>query len=187
MKQEQSHENRFAFLFGAWYNKTVIPQTLHRQHHKKAVNMSNTKTRRNIFLAVIAVVVVAVLLLAGTVFLTHNFIWYEKGYHPDPDSWVGLTKGEFLDLAFKEFPACRGGELYVIVKETTPQGKKNYDNYSFLTSKDAKADSDFMKYDIWIAEIQIRSSFLFSKRECVVLKFVDDRVVKAILSDIGEL
>ena len=44
-----------------------------------------------------------------------------------------------------------------------------------------------MKYDIWIAEIQIRSSFLFSKRECVVLKFVDDRGVKAILSDIGEL
>ena len=86
--------------------------------------MSNTKTRRNIFLAVIAVVVVAVLLLAGTVFLTHNFIWYEKGYHPDPDSWVGLTKGEFLDLAFKEFPACRGGELYVIVKETTPKERK---------------------------------------------------------------
>lgn len=187
MKQEPSYENRFAFLFGAWYNKTVIPQTLHRQHHKKAVNMSNTKTRRNIFLAVIVVVVVAVLLLAGTVFLTHNFIWYEKGYHPDPDSWVGLTKGEFLDLAFKEFPACRGGELYVIVKETTPQGKKNYDNYSFLTPKDAKEDSGFMKYDIWIAEIQIRSSLLFSKRECVVLKFVDDRVVKALLSDIGEL
>ena len=68
-----------------------------------------------------------------------------------------------------------------------PTREKNYDNYSFLTSKDAKADSDFMKYDIWIAEIQIRSSFLFSKRECVVLKFVDDRVVKAILSDIGEL
>ena len=56
MKQEQSHENRFAFLPGAWYNKVVIPQTLHRQHHKKAVNMSNTKTRRNIFLAVVVVV-----------------------------------------------------------------------------------------------------------------------------------
>ena len=147
--------------------------------------MSNMKKRRSVLFMVVAVVTIvfASFFISLLVFVTGH----DKGYHPDPDSWVGLTKGEFLDLAFKEFPACRGGELYVIVKETTPQGKKNYDNYSFLTSKDAKADSDFMKYDIWIAEIQIRSSFLFSKRECVVLKFVDDRVVKAIMSDIGEL
>ena len=86
--------------------------------------MSNTKTRRNTFFAVVAVSVVAGILLAGTVFITQYLIQCDKGYHPDPDSWVGLTKEEALDLAFKEFPACRGGELYVIVKETTPQGKK---------------------------------------------------------------
>ena len=34
MKQEQSHENRFAFLPGAWYNKVVIPQTLHQQQRE---------------------------------------------------------------------------------------------------------------------------------------------------------
>ena len=53
--QGQSHENRFAFLPGAWYNKAVISQTLHRQHHKKAVNMSNTNPIRKTILTVIAV------------------------------------------------------------------------------------------------------------------------------------
>ena len=33
--QGQSHENRFAFLPGAWYNKTVIPQTLHQQQRER--------------------------------------------------------------------------------------------------------------------------------------------------------
>ena len=40
---------------GAWYNKAVISQTLHRQHHKKAVNMSNTNPIRKTILTVIAV------------------------------------------------------------------------------------------------------------------------------------
>ena len=163
--QGQSHENRFAFLSGAWYNKAVISQTLHRQHHKKAVNMSNTKTRRNIFLAVIAVVVVAVLLLAGTVFLTHNFIWYEKGYHPDPDSWVGLTREEILDLAFKEFPICRRGGLHVKAWNIDAMGiEGEWSSYYFKTPKDAKADSKFMKYDCWMADIQ-KAIILILKQE----------------------
>ena len=40
------------FLFGAWYNKVVIPHTLHQQHREKAENMSNTKMSRNIVAAV---------------------------------------------------------------------------------------------------------------------------------------
>ena len=78
--------------------------------------------RRSVLFMVVAVVTIvfASFFISLLVFVTGH----DKGYHPDPDSWVGLTKGEFLDLAFKEFPACRGGELYVIVKETTPQGKK---------------------------------------------------------------
>ena len=53
MEQEPSHENRFAFLPGAWYNKVVIPQTLHQQQHERDEIMSNTKARRNIVFAVV--------------------------------------------------------------------------------------------------------------------------------------
>ena len=145
--------------------------------------MSNTKTRRNIFLAVIAVVVVAVLLLAGTVFLTHNFIWYEKGYHPDPDSWIGLSREDFLDLAFREFPSCRRGGLHTWAWNIDDKGNEgSYSSHSFRTPEEAKADSEFMKYNCWMADIQIMSflsSFSFPrKKESVVLYFVEGKVVK---------
>ena len=43
------------YLPGAWYNKVVIPQTLHQQHREKAEIMLNTKTRRSIVFVVVAV------------------------------------------------------------------------------------------------------------------------------------
>jgi hypothetical protein len=41
------------FLPGAWYNKVVIPQTLHQQQRERDEIMSNTKARRNIVFAVV--------------------------------------------------------------------------------------------------------------------------------------
>ena len=41
------------YLLGAWYNKVVIPQTLHQQRREKDEIMSNTKARRNIVFAVV--------------------------------------------------------------------------------------------------------------------------------------
>ena len=39
-----------------WYNKTVIPRILHQQYRERDESMSNTKTRRNIVLAIILAV-----------------------------------------------------------------------------------------------------------------------------------
>ena len=78
---------------------------------------------------------------------------HDKGYHPDPDSWVGLTKGEFLDLAFKEFPICRRGGLHVKAWNIDAMGiEGEWSSYYFKTPEDAKADSEFMKYDCWMAD-----------------------------------
>ena len=54
-----------------------------------------------------------------------------------------------------------------------------YSSHRFRTPEEAKADSKFMKYDCWMADIQKASSFSIPhKKECVVFYFFDGKVVK---------
>jgi len=143
--------------------------------------MSNTKTRRSIVFAIVAVILCCILaIIAG---IACMFGRGDKGYHPDPDSWIGLTREVFLDLAFREFPSCRKGGLHTWAWNTDGIGNEgSYSSYCFRTPEDAKADSKFMKYDCWMADIQVMSflsSFSFPrKKESVVLYFVEGKVVK---------
>ena len=134
--------------------------------------------RRNVFFAVVTIVF-ASFFISLLVFVTGH----DKGYHPDPDSWIGLSREDFLDLAFREFPSCRRGGLHTWAWNTDGMGNEgSYSSHYFRTPEDAKADSEFMKYDCWMADIQIMSflsSFSFpQKKECVVLYFVEGKVVK---------
>ena len=143
--------------------------------------MSNTKTGRSIVFAIVAVILCCILaIIAGIACMIGGD---DKGYHSDPDSWIGLSREDFLDLAFREFPSCRRGGLHTWAWNTDGMGNEgSYSSHYFRTPEDAKADSEFMKYDCWMADIQIMSflsSFSFPrKKECVVLYFVEGKVVK---------
>ena len=156
----------------------MIPQTIHQLQRERDESMSNTKMRRSVLFMVVAVVTIvfASFFISLLVFVTGH----DKGYHPDPDSWVGLTREEILDLAFKEFPICRRGGLHVKAWNIDAMGiEGEWSSYYFKTPEDAKADSHFMKYDCWMADIQKASSFSIPhKKECVVFCFFDGKVVK---------
>ncbi|MBP5584825.1 MAG: hypothetical protein J6Y92_00555 [Lentisphaeria bacterium] len=143
--------------------------------------MSNTKTGRSIVFAIVAVILCCILaIIAG---IACMFGRGDKGYHPDPDSWIGLSREDFLDLAFREFPSCRRGGLHTWAWNIDDKGNEgSYSSHSFRTPEEAKADSEFMKYNCWMADIQIMSflsSFSFPrKKESVVLYFVEGKVVK---------
>ncbi len=143
--------------------------------------MSNTKTSRSNVFVIVAVILYSI--LAIIVGIACMFGRGDKGYHPDPDSWVGLTREEFLDLAFREFPSCRRGGLHTWAWNIDDKGNEGeYSSHYFRTPEDAKADSKFMKYDCWMADIRIMSflsSFSFPrKKECAVVSFIEGKVVK---------
>ena len=143
--------------------------------------MLNKEKKRSVLFTVVAIIAIlfAAFFVSVLVFVTGR----DKGYHPDPDSFVGLTKEEFLDLAFRDFPSCRRGGLYVWAWDIDAMENEGaYSSHYFRTPEEAKADSKFMKHDCWMADIQIMSfpsSFSFPrKKECIVLYFVNGKVVK---------
>lgn len=97
----------------------------------------------------------------------------------DPNSLIGMSKGDVLRLVFERCPKNANGEINIGTWEIEKNGKRSYMNFYYKSLKDAADDTRLMGNDIWeILKKERFSVSILTKVECLDLFFEKGVVVK---------
>lgn len=131
--------------------------------------MSNTETRRNIFLAVVALFLTVAAFTGCGRNVGNNS---EKGFPFHPDALLGKSKNEVIALSMEFAERTSSNEVRFAAKDDYG----HFCEYPHSSKAEAEQDERLLKSDVWEVFYVTEKTLVGAHDKCIEITFQDGRV-----------